>query len=172
MFTTLLDRSIPLSRQRLLKSLNSLEHELGVRLFHSTTASVCIPTRYGHAFYAYATQQERELCSLTQEFKGSDIGEHNFIIYRTECCPSFLQIFQRQQRTGLFGSLRWPSLEVWHRLGPSPSAERSGTRLRRTLRCLCEKDSLTLLGAFLASVIRTSGHRANETGNVSWTRFF
>lgn len=72
-------QSIPLSRQGLLKSLNSLEHELGVRLFHSTTASVCVPTRYGHAFYAYATQQERELCSLMQEFKRIDRSEHDLI---------------------------------------------------------------------------------------------
>lgn len=72
-------RSIPLSRQGLLKSLDSLEHELGVPLFHDKSAPVCVPTRYGDAFSAYAAQQEKERHGLAQEFKRIDIGERGII---------------------------------------------------------------------------------------------
>ncbi len=72
-------RSIPLSRQGLLKSLESLEHELGVPLFCDKAAPSCVPTRYGDAFFAYTAQQEQERHGLLQEFRRIDIGERGVI---------------------------------------------------------------------------------------------
>lgn len=72
-------RSIPLSRQGLLKSLDSLETELGVRLFDDKTLAACAPTAYGHAFYAYAARQRSEFRGLMSEFKRIELSEHGVI---------------------------------------------------------------------------------------------
>lgn len=72
-------QSIPLSRQGLLKSLDSLEAELGVRLFVDKAAAACAPTTYGHAFYAYAARQRSEFRELMSEFKRIELSEHGVI---------------------------------------------------------------------------------------------
>lgn len=57
-----------LSRQGLVKSLNSLEHELGVELFDDKTAPSCKPSRYGEAFYEFVEKSYDAKHSLLKEF--------------------------------------------------------------------------------------------------------
>lgn len=70
---------IPLSRQGLLKSLNTLEAELGVELFDDKTLPVCTPNRYGNKFFSYASQRENSLRELKREFKRIEMSEHNVV---------------------------------------------------------------------------------------------
>lgn len=71
--------SIPLSRQGLLKALNSLEAELGVELFDDKTLPVCTPNRYGNTFYSFASQRESSSRELKREFKRIEMNEHNVV---------------------------------------------------------------------------------------------
>ena len=57
-----------LSRQGLVKSLNSLEHELGVELFDDKTSPSCKPNRYGEAFYEFVKTSSEARRSLMKEF--------------------------------------------------------------------------------------------------------
>lgn len=57
-----------LSRQGLVKSLNSLEHELGVELFDDKTAPSCAPNRYGEAFFEFVEKSADAKRALLREF--------------------------------------------------------------------------------------------------------
>lgn len=57
-----------LSRQGLIKSLNSLEHELGVELFDDKTAPSCKPNRYGEAFHEFVEKSFSAKQALIKEF--------------------------------------------------------------------------------------------------------
>ena len=71
--------SIPLSRQGLLKSLDSLEVELGVRLFDDKTIPVCTSTAYGNALYAYTVRQQGMVRDLQNEFKRIAMSESGVV---------------------------------------------------------------------------------------------
>ena len=62
-------RSIPLSRQGLLKSLESTERELNVQLFDDIKGAICTPTAYGDAFYEYACEHEEAFRKLEVRFR-------------------------------------------------------------------------------------------------------
>lgn len=71
--------SIPLSRQGLIKSLETLEAELGVPLFDDKAAPVCRPTEYGEAFWQYADRCKTAFEDLMHEFRRIEASRSGLI---------------------------------------------------------------------------------------------
>ncbi len=95
--------SVFMSRQGLVKSLNSLEQELGAPLFDNKAARICAPTAYGETFKAFVESSTAARNALMREFDAIRARED-----RTISCGISTGV------VGLFGANMLKDYEVKH----------------------------------------------------------